>query len=420
MEEARVTRWILVLALAAGPACRMEVSASGTQQAAPGEAIEVAAETGALSLDQGRVPVLPPDTPCETGHLLGRTDTGWGCRAETPSLGEHDHDEDYPQRTEVYTRAEVDVAVDARARPIEAELEAARADAATLGERLAALEARLAEVEAHVVPNVCPSVFLPDGTEVRYTQSDHRLDEDFIVCVTELGENVWDQMVRVGDFWIDRYELSNVDDATLPWSSETGSDTSARAISRPGVVPKASVTWFQTAAACVNAGKRLCSNAEWQIAATGTPDPNRSNGADGQCLTEGPNARTTGNARVTDVSDDCVSRFGAEDMIGNLAEWVADWGQAGREWQASDGQAGPPCPGVATGPWPPGYGGDGTWNVDGQVSTHPCGWQKGLPAALVRGGSWSDGDGAGTFGLSQRFAPSAVSGEVGARCCVGG
>ena len=42
------------------------------------------------------------------------------------------------------------------------------------------------------------------------------------------------------------------------------------AVSIPGVLPSANITWFQAQAACKTARKRLPSNAEWQAAAAGT------------------------------------------------------------------------------------------------------------------------------------------------------
>ena len=50
------------------------------------------------------------------------------------------------------------------------------------------------------------------------------------------------------------------------------------AVSLPGVTPSAYITWFQAQAACENARKRLPSNAEWQAAVAGTPDPGPDNG----------------------------------------------------------------------------------------------------------------------------------------------
>ena len=45
------------------------------------------------------------------------------------------------------------------------------------------------------------------------------------------------------------------------------------ALSMPGVIPARSINYFIAAAACRNSRKRLPSNAEWQAAALGTPDP---------------------------------------------------------------------------------------------------------------------------------------------------
>ena len=45
-----------------------------------------------------------------------------------------------------------------------------------------------------------------------------------------------------------------------------------------GVPPSGEVTWFQAQAACKNSRKRLPSNAEWQAAVAGTPDPGPDNG----------------------------------------------------------------------------------------------------------------------------------------------
>ena len=42
------------------------------------------------------------------------------------------------------------------------------------------------------------------------------------------------------------------------------------AVSLPAVMPSAFITWFQAQEACANAGKRLPTSAEWQVAANGT------------------------------------------------------------------------------------------------------------------------------------------------------
>jgi hypothetical protein len=91
------------------------------------------------------------------------------------------------------------------------------------------------------------------------------------------------------------------------------------AVSLLGVTPSSRVTWFQAQAACENAAKRLPSNAEWQAAVTGTPDPGPDNGTT-DCNTASVFAATLTGSRAS-----CVSTRGAFDMVGNLEEWVADW-----------------------------------------------------------------------------------------------
>src|SRR5215470_2939177 len=90
------------------------------------------------------------------------------------------------------------------------------------------------------------------------------------------------------------------------------------ATSLPSVHPSAYITWFQAQEACANAGKRLPTNAEWQVAANGTPDPGPDNETT-DCNTAGDDLSLTGTRR------DCVSARGAFDMVGNVAEWVAEW-----------------------------------------------------------------------------------------------
>ncbi len=94
--------------------------------------------------------------------------------------------------------------------------------------------------------------------------------------------------------------------------------TTVYAVSIPGVTPTANITWFQAAAAARNAGKRLPTNAEWQAAALGTPDPGVSPGpADCNTNSSGPD--------LTGARSHCKSDVGAFDMVRNPWEWVADW-----------------------------------------------------------------------------------------------
>ena len=90
------------------------------------------------------------------------------------------------------------------------------------------------------------------------------------------------------------------------------------AVSLPSEIPSTDVTWFQAQEACANSGKRLPTNTEWQVGANGTPDPGPDNGTT-DCDTASDGLSLTG------ARGSCVSARGAFDMVGNLAEWVADW-----------------------------------------------------------------------------------------------
>ena len=137
------------------------------------------------------------------------------------------------------------------------------------------------------------------------------------------GGNSRDAMVRVGSVCIDRYENSIWTRRTggtritgpIPCDAD-GQDCKgvifARSVAR--VAPRADLTWFQAQQALANSGKRLPTNAEWQMAAAGTPDG------------EGCNV-SSGSVGRTGTARGCVSAYGVNDMVGNLYEWVADWEQ---------------------------------------------------------------------------------------------
>src|SRR5262245_28858289 len=112
----------------------------------------------------------------------------------------------------------------------------------------------------------------------------------------------------------------------------------------------------------------------------------------------GDHATTCNITRPTSVVDlvltgsrtSCRSRWGAFDMIGNAEEWVADWVTLAGECNA-------------------------TW-LAGDLSCVGAPAQPGAPAALVRGGSFLDGQGAGVFNVRSDFDPSFADVGIGFRC----
>jgi len=225
-----------------------------------------------------------------------------------------------------------------------------------------------------------------------------------------VGNSASDVMVKVGPLCVDKYEAS-------VWSSADGTGTAygvfggqtaypagfpangnwttqLYAVSRAGVLPSSGLTWFQAQQACALSGKRLLTNAEWQMAAASSPDNANCNVSSGAAANTGANAS-------------CFSYYQVNDMVGNVWEWVGDWmqgnGTTGNNWAPS-----------TTGNAGTGYGSDNMYG------TNPAQWQgtnsTNMPAALFRGGYWFSGATAGVFALIAAYAPSYSDSSIGFRC----
>jgi formylglycine-generating enzyme required for sulfatase activity len=227
-------------------------------------------------------------------------------------------------------------------------------------------------------------------------------------------------------------------------------------VSIEGVYPSACISWFQAAQACALSGKRLLTNQEWQVAAAGTADPGANDGTkNAKCNTGVPPQnigalRQTGQAGGCEpvdpdpcikwgAKDACVSKSGAEDMVGNVDEWVADWAEIRSEntsW-GSDfgndisavGNPGSVCcvnetvekcePGDAPGRarCQPARGESCCQNLAAvSVPSLFAPVNPHLPAPLARGGNWQMGENAGVFAVGADQVPYNQSLLVGFRC----
>jgi hypothetical protein len=154
------------------------------------------------------------------------------------------------------------------------------------------------------------------------------------------------------------------------------------AASVAGALPTACVTWFQADQACALSGKRLLTNAEWQRAAAGTIDP--------AVAEPSRSCNVGGLPSLTGARELCVSLYGARDMIGNVAEWTAEWRDRNTgECSANFGEDAI-C-----------FGGSGAVPV---------------PGAVIRGGDRNDGREAGSFAIRTATSPDEQAPDVGFRC----
>ena len=204
-------------------------------------------------------------------------------------------------------------------------------------------------------------------------------------------------MVKVGPTCIDRYEDSvwskpnggtqyGTSSADYPCNAN-GNDCKGKIFARSvaGVTPSRFITWFQAQQALANSGKHMPTSAEWQQAAAGTPDPG-SSPAPQDCNTSSTAAVATGSRA------NCVSSWGAYDMVGNAEEWVADW----------VAESPSSCPG-----W-------GSFSDDSMCLSGASTTSTG-PGALVRGGHFASGTAAGTFAVIAIPRPFDFFGTLGFR-----
>lgn len=225
-------------------------------------------------------------------------------------------------------------------------------------------------------------------------------------------------MTEVGDFCVDTFEAHLIDSnggiTSASLCDETGascSDTPVNAATaifaqnNATAVPAASITWFQAAQACANVGKRLPTNAEWQMAAAGSNAQLATAGAGTDCNIFGGGTGSA-TAPANGAGSNCRSNYGAINMIGNVQEWVADWSQAG----------GTSTPTNATN--------STTYGADNAIAVQAADLQgngNNFPAAIYRGGDYNAGNGganAGEFAIAYNAAPSAVFPTIGFRCAM--
>lgn len=254
----------------------------------------------------------------------------------------------------------------------------------------------------------CPNDSVESGPVCvdKYEASAWKTDNPSLIRKIKRGTVSLRELIAGGAIQLGASTGTGTDPAVCDYGTacdQTGNGcTNVFAVSIPGVIPAQCVNWFMAAAICRNAGKRLLTNQEWQVAAFGTPDPGTDNGTT-DCNINGPSVALTG-ARTA-----CVSDMGASDMVGNVVEFVAEWGELA-EFGTTWGAVFLAFPNDSSN-----AGGDGF------IPSAPA--VSGLPGATLRGGGFapsSAGSGAlaGVFAYDQNGAPTSLGSGFGAgfRC----
>ncbi len=247
------------------------------------------------------------------------------------------------------------------------------------------------------------------------------------------GDGCPDDMARVGDVCVDKWEASydcfiyksqstqgssgpittdgDADRDDYLWQTRNiatinGGPAVCKGVSRNNSIPYTTITQYDAKQSCLLSGKSLISNGDWQKAAFGTPDDAT------KCKIDSTSTGTLipsadwynqggDDAVYTGSASECVSDYGIYDMIGGVWEWTDDLIDAvSNDDFANSGT----------------YGNDYLYrNYIGNIFAREGSVNASI-SVIIRSGDWSVGSRAGLFSLYIGSSPSGWYWSDGFRC----
>jgi len=236
-----------------------------------------------------------------------------------------------------------------------------------------------------------------------FQEDDQRCSSDMVFVPTESG-----------GFCIDKYENSpngKCQNRKVFSQADTRSNldySDCFPVSEKGAEPWRFISQTQAISACAKAGKRLPTAEEWFLASQGTPDLER-NWDKNDCQVGNNWDNQPG---FSGSGENCVSSYGAYDMIGNVWEWVKGEAEDGMHegrrlpdsgYVASADSKGIPIEANKENA-DPNFNEDYFWIKSGGIR------------GMARGGYWENKADAGLYSLYLVSPPSFAGTGIGFRC----